>query len=145
MEEEIKLKGTSFSKEDRLLPLLESKHYHQRYLSRHTVAPTASIFSDIYSPIPRYSWFECMENKWHQDIAWHVIAHPSVYHAARWEREGLGYPVESDPIQALADAYFGVNAEEKGKKSNFQVLSKLRTSTYVHACHKTFIFLWFCR
>lgn len=95
-----------------LQPLHQSYHYYERYQQRHSVPTAASIYSDIYAPLPRYSWFHDMAMALHPHsprpvaMKWHAIAYPPLAHVHRWEREGLGYPPESDVIQAVADGYF---------------------------------------
>lgn len=94
------------SEKNSLRALLGSRHYHERYNLRHTVASAASIFSDIYAPIPRYSWFQHSLPTPSAFVRFSVIAHPPIQTASRWEREGLGYPAESDPLQAIAEEFF---------------------------------------
>lgn len=89
---------------------LRSSHFHQRFVSRNTFSGAAAMYSDVFAPLPRYSWPQ------HLDVTHtasetasignlSVICHPSVPQAQRWEREGLGYPIESDPLQAFYDCY----------------------------------------
>lgn len=142
-EEEKQILGQSSENANYLSTLksvVGSKHYHQRYLSRNTVASAANLYSDIYAPTPRYSWFHHIHqslpiqrldgnaiNGLQGRFRWHVVVHPPVPGAARWEREGLGYPAESDAIQALADVYFKTqNLWNLADQSNqFQVFKSM--------------------
>lgn len=123
-----------------LQPLQKSHHYFQRYQQRHSVPTAASIYSDIYAPLPRYAWFRDLAAavpptlpQPSVSMKWHAVSFPPLAHAHRWEREGLGYPSESDVIQAVADGYFAHQQQQQQQATTTTTAATATTTTAASA------------